>query len=181
MKKMVGHSTLEIVQGDITRLDVAAIVNAANVHLQHGGGVARAIARAGGPEIQRESDRLIAGRGGPLKTGEAVITGGGQLPARHVIHTAGPIWGQQPEPDSDNLLRASIRHSLALAEQHQLESIAFPAISTGIYHFPLDRAARVMLQETSDYLEQGSALKRVVFCLFDDRSYEAFVGALAVM
>ncbi len=181
MKKVVGQSSLEIIRGDITTLEVDVIVNAANVDLQHGGGVARAISHAGGPSIQRESDQLIAQRGGPLQCSEAVFTGGGSLPARHVIHTAGPIWNQQPEQESEKLLRASIRNCLTLAEAEGWLTLAFPAISTGIYHFPFDLAAQFMLEETTDYLQQGSALKRVIFCLFDERAYNAFVSALAAL
>jgi O-acetyl-ADP-ribose deacetylase (regulator of RNase III) len=146
---------------------VDAIVNAANVHLQHGGGVAWAIARKGGPVIQQESDAILAKRG-PLETGDAVITSGGKLFAKCVIHTAGPIWGDQSPAESDRLLRKAIRSSLALADEKRLKSIAFPAISTGIYRFPIERAARLMLVEASDYLRGKTGLERVIFCLYDE-------------
>jgi len=176
MQKRVGRSTLELVQGDLTALPVDAIVNAANVHLQHGGGVAWAIARKGGQAIQEESDAIITRRG-PLETGEAVITSGGRLPARFVIHTAGPIWNDQREEESDNLLRKAIRSSLALADENKLKSIAFPAISTGIYRFPVERAARLMLAEAFDYLRGETNLERVIFCLYDDATCRVFEDA----
>ena len=173
MQKRIGNASLELTQGDITALAVDAIVNAANVQLQHGGGVAAAISRKGGPVIQQESDAIIAKRGA-LETGDAVITGGGKLSAKFVIHTAGPIWG---EGDEDNKLRRAIRNSLALADKKALKSVAFPAISTGIYRFPVERAAKLMLVEAADYLRGKTSLERVVFCLFDDATYRTFVQA----
>jgi O-acetyl-ADP-ribose deacetylase (regulator of RNase III) len=176
MQKTFGKATLEIAHGDITALAVDAIVNAANVQLQHGGGVAAAISRKGGPTIQQESDALIAKRG-PLETGDAVITSGGKLPAKFVIHTVGPVWGDQDERESDTLLRRAVRNSLKLADEHNLKTIAFPAISTGIYHFPVDRAAKLMLAEAADYLRGKKSLERVVFCLYDDATYQTFEKA----
>jgi O-acetyl-ADP-ribose deacetylase (regulator of RNase III) len=170
MKKSIGSATLEIIQGDITTLAVDAIVNAANVHLQHGGGVAWAIVKRGGRIIQDESDKLA-----PIKTGDAVITTGGKLPAKFVIHTAGPIWG---EGDEDNKLRHSIRNSLALADEQGLKSIAFPAISTGIYRFPVERAATLMLEEAAEYLRGPTKLERVIFCLYDAPTFRVFEAAL---
>ena len=175
MRKRIGATTLELVQGDITALDVDALVNAANKFLAHGGGVALAISRKGGIAIQTESAAIIAKRG-PLKTGEAVITSGGNLPAKHVIHTVGPVWG---EGNEDDKLRMAIRNSLALADQKGLKTIAFPAISTGIYHFPVDRAAKLMLTETADYLRGKTTLVRVVFCLYDDATFGIFREAFA--
>jgi O-acetyl-ADP-ribose deacetylase (regulator of RNase III) len=177
MKKSIGQSTLELAQGDITALPVDAIVNAANVDLQHGGGVAWAISRKGGPKIQEESDAIIATRG-PLQTGEAVITSGGNLPARFVIHTAGPIWVDQSATESDRLLRKAVRSSLALADENKLKSIAFPAISTGIYGFPVKRAARLMLDEAAGFLSGGTGLQRVIFCLYDGATYREFEEAI---
>jgi O-acetyl-ADP-ribose deacetylase (regulator of RNase III) len=173
MQKQIHRTTLELTQGDITALKVDAIVNAANRHLAHGGGVALAISRKGGPVIQEESDALIAKRG-PLETGDAVITSGGRLPAKFVIHTVGPVWGDAAPATSDEQLRSAIRNSLALADEKGLKSIAFPAISTGIYHFPVERAAQLMLAETTDYLRGQTGLERVVFCLFDDATYRVF-------
>ena len=170
MQRRIGNTSLELAQGDITTLAVDAIVNAANKHLAHGGGVAAAISHKGGPAIQQESDAIIAQRG-PLETGEAVTTSGGKLPAKFVIHTVGPVWG---EGDEDNKLRLAIRNSLKLADQKKLNSVAFPAISTGIYHFPVERAAKLMLAEAAEYLRGATRLERVVFCLYDDGTYRVF-------
>ena len=177
MKKQIHNAVLELTQGDITALAVDAIVNAANVDLQHGGGVAWAIVRQGGQVIQDESDAIIAARG-PLETGDAVITTGGQLPAKFVIHTAGPVWGDDPPATSDKLLRTAVRNSLKLAGEKGLKSIAFPAISTGIYHFPVARAANLMLAEAAAYLRGKTDLARVIFCLYDDATYRVFAAAV---
>jgi len=178
MKKTVGKATLEIVQGDITALAADAIVNAANGYLKHGGGVAAAISRKGGPIIQEESDAIVASRG-PLETGDAVATGGGNLPARFVIHTVGPVWSQHSPAEADELLCKAVRNSLRLAEERGLMSIAFPAISTGIYGFPIDRAASLLLQEAKRHLEGKTGLERVIFCLYDRPSYQVFDSAFA--
>src|ERR1039457_3419356 len=178
MKKTIGKATLEIVQGDITALHVDAIVNAANEYLKHGGGVAAAISRKGGPAIQQESDALIE-KLGPLSTGEVVITGGGKLPAKFVIHAVGPVWSEHSPPEADNLLHKAVRKRLGLAEEKGLKSIAFPAISTGIYGFPIERAAALLLQEAADYLRGQTKLERVLFCLYDDASYQVFDSAFA--
>jgi len=167
---------LELMQGDITTLAVDAIVNAANKFLMHGGGVAWAIVRKGGHTIQEESDAIIAERG-PLETGEAVITSGGKLPAKFVIHTAGPIWGDQSAEESDKLLRKAIRSSLTLADEKGLKSVAFPAISTGIYRFPVEHAAKLMLAEASDYLRGKTGLEQMIFCLYDDATHRVFEDA----
>jgi len=178
MNKSVGKATLEIVQGDITALAVDAIVNAANEYLEHGGGVAAAISRKGGPTIQQESTALISTRG-PLQTGEAVITGGGKLPARFVIHTVGPVWSEHKPSEADRLLCKAVHSSLMLAEEKQLKAVAFPAISTGIYGFPIELAAPLLLKESADHLGRQSGLERVVFCLYDAASYRVFDSALA--
>jgi O-acetyl-ADP-ribose deacetylase (regulator of RNase III) len=180
MKKTVGKATLEIVQGDITALAVDAIVNAANRFLAHGGGVAAAISRKGGPTVQEESDTLVA-KHGPVKAGDAVVTSGGKLPARFVIHTVGPVWSEHKLVETDELLCKAVRSSLALAEEKGLKSIAFPAISTGIYGFPIDRAAPLMLQEAKRHLEGDARLERVVFCLYDEPSYQVFDSAFAAL
>lgn len=174
--KHIGRATLELQRGDITALAVDAIVNAANVHLQHGGGVAWAIVRKGGAIIQEESDRIIAARGRPLETGEAVITNGGKLPAKFVIHTAGPVWG---DGDEDTKLRRACLSSLQLADEKKLKSVALPAISTGIYRFPLDRAARILIAAAVEHLAGKTSLERVIFCLFDETTFAAFAAAMA--
>ena len=173
--KTIGKGRIEILRGDITTLRVDAIVNAANVHLQHGGGVAAAIVRKGGQIIQQESDAIIARLGRSLETGEAVITSGGQLPAKYVIHVAGPIWGDGNE---DAKLERACSSCLALADEKKLTSVAFPAISTGVYRFPVDRAARILVQTTARHLEGATGIERAIFCLFDDKTREIFVGAL---
>jgi O-acetyl-ADP-ribose deacetylase (regulator of RNase III) len=157
----VGAARLDIVVDDITPLDVDAIVNAANTSLLGGGGVDGAIHRAAGPELLAECRTL-----GGAKTGEAKITGGYWLTARHVIHAVGPVWsgGRAHE---DDLLAACYRNALALALAHRLTSIAFPAISTGVYRFPADRAARIAVGTVvSDLAAQTGTLRRVVFCCF---------------
>ncbi len=178
MQQTVGKSTLELTQGDITALEVDAIVNAANKFLAHGGGVAFAISRKGGLKIQLESTALIA-KHGPLETGDAVATSGGNLPAKFVIHTVGPIWGDQSPDESDRLLRKAIRSSLQLADEKKLKSIAFPAISTGIYSFPVERGAKLMLKEAADYLRGVTGLERVIFCLYGDAAYHTFERAIS--
>jgi len=180
MNKIIGKTTLEIVQGDITTLKVDAIVNAANEYLKHGGGVAAAISRKGGPAIQQESDALVE-KCGPLETGEAVITNGGKLPASFVIHAVGPVWREHSPAEADDLLRKAVRSSLALAEENEVKSIAFPAISTGIYGFPIERAAPLLLREAADYLRGQTKLERVLFCLYDDASYQVFDSAFAAL
>ncbi len=164
---------VEVMVGDITRLEVDAIVNAANSALRGGGGVDGAIHRAAGPGLKEESSKLA-----PCPTGEARITGGYNLPARHVIHTVGPVWhgGDKGEPE---LLANCYRNSFALAEEHGVKSIAFPAISTGVYGYPLDRAARVAVRETRRYLAGDPKLERIVFVCFDQRNEQAYREALA--
>jgi O-acetyl-ADP-ribose deacetylase (regulator of RNase III) len=166
----VGSSVIELVKGDITELEVDAIVNAANSSLKMGGGVAGAILRKGGWSIQGECDRISY-----CPVGGAVITGAGRLKARYVIHAVGPRMG---EGDEDDKLRSATLSSLKLAEQHNVGSIAFPAISTGIFGFPKDRCAKIMLRAAVEYLQRGSRIERVVFCLYDDETYRMFEGEL---
>jgi O-acetyl-ADP-ribose deacetylase (regulator of RNase III) len=161
-----GRTTLELRKGDITDLDVDAIVNPANSLLQLGGGVAGAIRRKGGGSIQEECNRI-----GGARVGEAVITTGGNLKARHVIHAVGPRNG---EGDEERKLRNATLNSLKLADEKGMESIALPAVSTGIFGFPLDRCARVMLSTSIDYLKAGTGLRRVIYCLYDEAALRTF-------
>jgi O-acetyl-ADP-ribose deacetylase (regulator of RNase III) len=160
------HTQLELVEGDITDLDVGAVVNAANDQLQLGTGVAGAIRRKGGPSIQEECDRI-----GGTPVGTAVMTGGGHLKARWVIHAVGPRMG---EGDEDKKLAAAVRAALALADRRGVKSIALPAISTGNFGLPLDRAARIMLTEIHRFLQGGTKLDRVVLCLHGEEAFNVF-------
>ena len=159
---------IELVQGDITTQEVDAIVNAANESLLGGGGVDGAIHRAGGAAILAES-RLLGG----CATGDAKATTAGDLPARHVIHTVGPVW-QGGDAGEDELLASCHRRSLEVAAELGSRTIAFPAISTGIYRFPVERAARIALGTTQDELEHHPQIEEVRFVLFSDEHLEAF-------
>ncbi len=170
MEVAIGHSTIRLVQGDITELAVDAIVNAANTQLILGGGVAGAIRHKGGPSIQAECDKI-----GGTFVGGAVITGAGHLKARYVIHAAGPRMG---EGNEDEKLRQATLNALKLADNHDLRRIAFPAISTGIFGFPLPRCARIMLHDTREYLLGPTGLQQVIFCLYDGPSFTAFTKQL---
>jgi len=172
MKITVGRSVLELVEGDITLQKVDAIVNAANTTLLGGGGVDGAIHRAGGPSILQECKKI-----GGCATGDAVITGGGNLPARHVIHTVGPVWhgGSHGEPA---LLASAYAKSLALAAARKLTSIAFPSISTGAYGYPLDQAADIALAAVLEHLSGSTTLSIVRFVLFNRMTFEAYLHAL---
>lgn len=160
---------LLIVKGNLTQEKVDAIVNAANEWLQHGGGVAGAIVRKGGHRIQEESNRI-----GHVPTGSAAITEAGSLPCRHVIHAVGPIWGSG---DEDHTLASAIRSSLVLADQHGLSTISFPAISSGIFGFPVDRCARLLLETVQEFLaaNPSSPMREVRFCLIDQPTLEEFI------
>ena len=163
---------ISIVEGDITKLDVDAIVNAANESLLGGGGVDGAIHRAAGPKLLAKCRTL-----GGCPTGEAKITKGYNLRARHVIHTVGPIW-HGGRYDEDELLARCYRNSLALAEKHGLRSIAFPAISTGVYGFPVDRAAGIAVREVQSFLEESQTLEKVLLVCFGKEAYKCFHQAL---
>jgi len=170
MDVQIGDRTLELVEGDITEMETDAIVNAANDRLILGGGVAGAIRRKGGPTIQAECDRI-----GGTFVGGAVLTTGGNLKARYVIHAVGPRMG---EGDEDRKLRDATVNSLKLADEHRLKSVAFCAISTGIFGFPIQRCAEIMLGEVVGYLRGKTGLERVVFCLFGHDSYQVFADQL---
>lgn len=175
-ERTINKTRLSIVQGDITQQATDAIVNAANSGLMGGGGVDGAIHRAGGPAILEECKQIRAERG-RLPTGEAVITTGGNLKARHVIHTVGPVWhgGNREEAD---LLASAYRESLKLAIDRGLKSVSFPSISTGAYGYPVEPAARVALQTVIDFLAQDDSLAEVVFVLFDSRTYRVYADTL---
>jgi O-acetyl-ADP-ribose deacetylase (regulator of RNase III) len=178
---IVGGCAIVLAQGDLTTVALDAIVNAANHTLLGGGGVDGAIHRAGGPDVT-DACRRIRAEEWPdgLPTGRAVITAGGDLPARYVIHTVGPVYSRSP--DVPRLLAACHENSLALARQHALRTVAFPAISTGIYRYPLDEAAPIALATTATELARHpGALTEVRFVLFDPRAYAAFGAALAAL
>jgi O-acetyl-ADP-ribose deacetylase (regulator of RNase III) len=169
---------IEIIRGDITTLDVDAIVNAANERMLGGGGVDGAIHRAAGPELLAACRRVPEVRPGVrCPTGEARLTPGFRLPARWVIHTVGPVWhgGSEDEPD---LLARCYLSSLALARDHQIHSIAFPAISCGIYGYPIDGAATIAVREVSAFLDTHDLPERVVLVAFDQETYETLATKL---
>jgi len=170
MEIKVKNTVLELVQGDITDQPTDAIVNAANTALQMGGGVAGAIRRKGGLKIQEECNKI-----GGTYVGGAVITTGGNLKAKYVIHAVGPVYG---EGNEDEKLRTATLNSLKLADKHNLKSMAFPAISTGVFRFPVDRCAEIMLSTTVSYLKGTTGLGKVVFCLYDSKAFEVFRKAL---
>lgn len=159
---------IKVVKGDITKTEVDAIVNAANRSLLGGGGVDGAIHRAGGKEILEECKKIVAKQGG-CETGEAVITTAGNLPAKYVIHTVGPIWGDGFE---DEKLANCYTNSLKLAIKNNCKSIAFPNISTGVYSFPKDRAAKIAVEATKEFLAQNQTLEEVVFVCFDEENFQ---------
>lgn len=166
-----GERVLALVQGDITKEQVDAIVNAANEWLQHGGGVAGAIVRAGGEIIQEESNRI-----GHVPTGSAAVTGAGRLPARYVIHAVGPIWNRYTPEEADRLLASAVHSSLQRADELGIATVAFPAISSGIFGFPKDRCAKVMVGAIESYFAEHpqSSVKEVRVVLIDTRTIEAF-------
>lgn len=166
MEKIVNKTLIRLIKGDITEVDTEAIVNAANSALVLGGGVAGAIRKKGGPSIQEECNKI-----GGISVGEAVITTAGNLKCKYVIHAVGPRNG---EGDEDRKLKDATINSLKLADEREISSIAFPAISTGIFGFPIDRCAKIMLEATINYVKSDTTLKTVGFCLFDLHAYEIF-------
>ncbi len=170
MEVKVNNSILQLTEGDITELATAAIVNAANAQLVLGGGVAGAIRRKGGPGIQAECNKI-----GAISVGGAVITTGGKLAAKYVIHAVGPRMGEGNENEK---LKNATLNALRAADENNFGSIAFCAISTGIFGFPVGRCARIMLENTIEYLKGETSVKRVVFCLYDGKTYQVFAGRL---
>jgi O-acetyl-ADP-ribose deacetylase (regulator of RNase III) len=167
----VGVTLFFLEEGDITRQETEAIVNAANTRLAGGGGVDGAIHRAGGPAIMEQCRRI-----GGCPTGQAVITSGGNLKARYVIHTVGPIYRDGSRGEAD-LLASAYRESLKLAHQKGLKSVAFPSLSTGAYGYPLDEAARVAVKTVTDYLKANVVFERVGFVLFGSQAFQAYERA----
>ncbi len=172
MEREVNGVTVEIVEGDITSQDdMDAVVNAANAQLTSGGGVAGAIHQAAGPGLAEESRPLA-----PIQPGEAVITGGHELPNRHVIHVLGPVYGSdKPE---DELLTRCYRNTLLLAEEHGLESIAFPSISTGAFGYPIEEAAEVALRTVLESVKNLQSVRRIRFVLYGEENFEAYKRVL---
>ncbi len=172
MQVKIGQAVLELVEGDITQQDTEALVNAANEHLRVGGGVDGAINRAGGPKIQEEARKI-----GHCPTGQAVITTGGNLKAKFVIHAVGPIYrdGHHGEPE---LLASAYRECLKVASARGIKSLAFPSLSTGVYGYPVPDAARVALKTVKEYLKEHPEIELVRFVLFGHPTFTAFTAAL---
>ena len=166
--RLLNSGRLSLVQGDITKLRVDAIVNAANTTLLGGGGVDGAIHRAAGPELLNECRKL-----GGCPTGDAKITGGHKLPSQFVIHTVGPVWNGGKHSE-DELLRRCYLRSLELAQEKAVKTIAFPCISTGVYHFPMERASRIAIETVSTFLEKSAFPEKVIFCCFSAADLEVY-------
>ncbi|MBV6420214.1 MAG: O-acetyl-ADP-ribose deacetylase [Ignavibacteriaceae bacterium] len=164
---------IELYKGDITKLKVDVIVNAANTSLLGGGGVDGAIHRAAGPELLKFNKKL-----GGCKTGEAKISPGFNLPAKFIIHTVGPVWNGGKH-NEDKLLANCYLNSLKLAVENKIKSMAFPAISTGIYRFPLERATKIAITEVKEFLEKNDTIEKVIFVCFDEETYEIYKSVLA--
>jgi len=169
-------SNIQLIQGDITKIKVDAIVNAANSSLLGGGGVDGAIHRAGGPKILEEC-KIIREKQGGCKTGEAVITTGGNLPAKYVIHTVGPVW-HGGKNNEDELLANAYKNSLRLATEYEIKSIAFPNISTGVYGFPKQRAAEIAVNAVKEFTKLTTLIKEIFFVCFDDENYKIYQSLL---
>ena len=179
MEAKVNKTTVSMIQGDITKQATDALVNAANSSLTGGGGVDGAIHRAGGLVVLEECKRIVAQQG-RLPTGKAIITTGGNLKARYVIHAVGPIWHGDSRNEAE-LLRTTYYECLKLATENKLASISFPSISTGAYGYPVEEAAGIAVGTIVSFLEeQATSLKEVVFVLFDSRTYQSYCSALQV-
>jgi O-acetyl-ADP-ribose deacetylase len=165
-----GQKALKLIEGNIALVDAEAVVNAANKSLILGGGVAGAIRSFGGPSIQEECNSI-----GPIEVGDAVITGAGKLKAKYVIHAAGPVYG---EGNEDEKLRKATRNSLEIAEKKKLKSIAFPAISAGIFKFPIKRCSEIMIKTCLDFLKKHEYPKEIILCLYGDKSFSVFEETL---
>ncbi len=174
MRILLPHAALELIQGDITEQEVDAIVNAANRHLAGGGGVDGAIHRAGGATLMQELKQKYP-RGCP--TGDAVVTGAGHLRAKFVIHAVGPIYSHEDQAVSADLLGSAYARCLQLAGERECASIAFPSISTGVYGYPVDDAARIALQTAKDRVSAATSLRLARWVLFDRHTYNAFARA----
>ena len=170
MELTVNNSKIKLVQGDITELSTDVIVNAANAQLILGGGVAGAIRRKGGSTIQEECNKIEG-----TVVGDAVITTGGELKAKYVIHAVGPRMG---EGNEDEKLKNATLNSLKLMDEHKLKSIAFPAISTGIFGFPIERCAKIMISNAKEYLATETQIKDVIFCLYSASDFKVFENEL---
>jgi len=179
MEKIINKTKLIILQGDITKRETDAIVNAANSGLMGGGGVDGAIHRAGGSAILDDCRKIVAKRG-RLPAGQAVITTGGNLKARYVIHTVGPVWhgGTSGEPET---LASAYRESLKVAVENNLKSVSFPSISTGVYSYPITEASQVALGTVVEFLKNDTSLDEVAFVLFDSRTFDAYSQSLEKM
>ncbi|MCS7104891.1 MAG: ADP-ribose-binding protein [Thermofilaceae archaeon] len=161
--------TVKLMEGDITEIEADAIVNAANSYLKHGGGVAAAILRKGGLEIQEESDRYVREHG-PVPVGGVAVTGAGKLKAKYVIHAVGPRYGE----GSDEKLASAIISALSAAEKLELSSIALPAISTGVYGYPYEACARIMADVIREFDLRAKSLRNIIVCLYGRQAYEVF-------
>ncbi len=176
MEVVINGCKLSLIQGDITKQDTDVIVNAANSSLLGGGGVDGAIHRAGGPEILEECKKIKKEIGGYLPTGEAVITTAGKMPAKKVIHTVGPIYGIDPEPEK--LLANAYRNSLKLCLEKGYKTISFPSISTGAYGYPMEEASKIALKTVIDFLKNNKGLDEVRFVLFGDNALKIYENSL---
>jgi len=174
-----GQATLSIIQGDLAKQETDAIVNAANSSLMGGSGVDGAIHRAGGPAIIEECREIVA-KQGRLPTGEAVITTAGNMKAKYVIHTVGPVWHGGSHQEA-NLLASAYRESLKLAVERNLRTVAFPSISTGAYGYPIDLASRIALREVKTFLEKPSSVREVIFVLYGEANYAEYEKTLKEM